>query len=291
MNNVMITGFGKLGSHLMYSLKKTGLYKNIFIKKSSKDKLNTAQLKESAIVFICSEDEKIAYAVDEIISSNLNLKNKFFHHTSGALKADILGLLKKKGAYIGSFHPVQTFELVAKKYSDRFKNIYIALEGDRKAVLQGEKIAHALGAVPFKIKSEDKILHHICCVEASNYLVSHFKLINDISRKISPKNANKKILKIGFNNPSFFDIYKPLILQTLQNVSEKGIKDSLTGPIERNDLKTVKLHLAAIKENIPGILLHYIVMGIQTAELALEKGSVNANDAVKMKNLLKSYLK
>lgn len=290
-DNAFIFGFGKLGSHLFYALKQTGLFKNIFFKKNSHYTLSIRNLNNSSVIFICTEDEKIPFVVNEISTSTGNLKNKFIFHTSGALTADILAQLKKKGAYTGSFHPVQTFEQVVRKYDKRFKGISIALEGDKKTIYQGERIAYALGSFPFRINSKDKILHHICCVESSNYLVSHFKIINDISGKISTKNTGKKILKNGFNNRSFFDIYKPLIMQTLQNVSKKGIINSLTGPIERNDLKTVNLHIKSIKENIPEILLQYAVMGIKTAELALEKGSITGKEAVKMKELFKSCIK
>jgi predicted short-subunit dehydrogenase-like oxidoreductase (DUF2520 family) len=291
MNNAFIIGFGKLGSHLFYALKQTGLYKYIYTKNSNREEINNSNLKASNVIFICTEDERIPFAVNEIADSHINLHNKLVFHTSGALKADILHLLKKKGAQIGSFHPVQTFEQVVKRYDKRFEGISIALEGDRNAVLRGGKIALALGSVPFRIRSKDKILHHICCVESSNYLVSHFKLINDISGKISAKSTNKKILKNGFNKRSFFDIYKPLILQTLLNVSKKGIRNSLTGPIERNDLKTINLHLKAIKESIPEIMQQYVIMAIETVKLAVEKGSLNNKEAAVIRKLLKSYIK
>jgi predicted short-subunit dehydrogenase-like oxidoreductase (DUF2520 family) len=291
MHSAYIIGFGKLGSHLYYALKQSGNFNNVYIKKSRKDILNVSELKESKIIFICTEDKNVLGAVKTILFSDVNLSGKVVYHTSGALKAGILKQLKRKGADIASFHPVQTFEEKAKKYNNRFKNISIALEGEDKAVNAGEKIALKISSYPFRISSRNKVLHHICCVEASNYIVSHFKLINNISAKISIKGTDKKILKNGFINRSFFDIYKPLILQTLQNISKKGITESLTGPIERNDIKTVELHLKTLKKQLVQVLPHYIIMGIETVNAAFEKRSLNEKEADKLLLLLKSYKK
>ena len=61
------------------------------------------------------------------------------------------------------------------------------------------------------------------------------------------KTLRKGILKNGFNNTNFFDIYRPLIEQTLTNIGRSGAVKALTGPIERNDIDTLLLHLKALK--------------------------------------------
>jgi predicted short-subunit dehydrogenase-like oxidoreductase (DUF2520 family) len=238
-------------------------------------------LHQSEVIFICTEDSRIKDAVNEILKSKINLKKKYIYHLSGALSSDVLSSLFKQGAYTGSFHPVQTFNNKAKAYSGTFENIYIALEGNRNTVTLGKRFSSALKAKSIVISGENKVLHHISCVTASNYLTTHLNSVEEIS---------KKIFKNGFNKTSFFNIYKPLIMQTLRNFIKKGAVNSLTGPIERNDIKTIKLHLKALSEKLPGFAVPYSYMGIETVKLALKKKSITKNEASNMIKLFTAYL-
>ena len=42
---------------------------------------------------------------------------------------------------------------------------------------------------------------------------------------------------------------EPLIKGNIENIFNKGCKEALTGPVERNDIKTVKKHLEALNDN------------------------------------------
>lgn len=281
MKSAHLIGFGKAGSHLYYALKRSRIFSNIYLKKNETSKLSSKQLQQSNAVFICTEDSLISEAVKDIISANVNLKKKHIFHLSGALSSDVLHKLSEQGAYTGSFHPVQTFNKKAFSYSGTFENICIALEGSRNAVFFGKRISKALKSKSIVISKENKGLHHIACVTASNYLTVHFSMVEEIS---------KKIFKNGFNKTSFFDIYKPLIMQTMRNIEEKGVIFSLTGPIERNDIKTIKLHLKALSEKLPGLTAGYSFMGIETALLALKKKSLTKREAMNMIKLFTDYL-
>ncbi|HCA42853.1 MAG TPA: DUF2520 domain-containing protein, partial [Bacteroidetes bacterium] len=72
-----------------------------------------------------------------------------------------------------------------------------------------------------KINPKDKTLYHIASVIASNFLVTQFHLIQKVIKKIGLKQLNS------------FDIFEQIILTTLGNIKNKGIKDSLTGPVKR----------------------------------------------------------
>jgi predicted short-subunit dehydrogenase-like oxidoreductase (DUF2520 family) len=279
--NISIIGFGKLGSHLYYSLKKTGKVNLNYATKRSK--LNPAKLNASNIIFICVQDYKIPAVVKKLSSKSFELRKKCVFHTSGSLSSDELIALRKKGAYTGSFHPVQTFEEKAKKHAGRFENIYIAIEGDSKSVQAGIKIAKLLKAKPFIISKDDKIFHHIRSVFASGYLASHVYQTEKILHKKIPKNGFKKL--------SFFNIYKPLALQTLKNISQKGAVKSLTGPVERNDFDTIIKHLKALKQYYPDVLQLYAIMGIQSVKLALKRRSIKPNDASRLLRTFNKYLK
>ena len=82
----------------------------------------------------------------------------------------------------------------------------------------------------------------------------------------------------------------PLALQTLKNVAASGPVAALTGPIERNDLSTIKAHLDALKNSDKDLLTYYILMGIETVKLAFKKKSIRKTDADKIYKLFSKYI-
>ncbi len=285
MENILIIGYGKLGSHLYYAFKNAGKRYDISVFKSIKttaSKFNKL-VEKSNLIFICVQDSKIPEAVSLIYRTSVNLKGKYIFHTSGALTSDKLTSLKEKGASTASFHPVQTFERKALKHSKRFNDIYIALEGTKTAVIKAALLSRIFKAIPFVIKKENKVYHHICCVMASNYLTVLYSKIEET--------GSKKIQINGFNKLKFFDIYMPLALQTLENISSAGPKAALTGPIERNDISILESHLKALSTAGKDILFYYVMMGIETVKLALKKKSINNQQADKIYKLFSKYIK
>ena len=290
MDKVCIIGLGKLGSHLYYSINRTKKFRVNYTVKNSRAKIIPPKMNECGIIFICTGDSGIIKAVKELSTKKFNLKDKIIFHTSGALSSDVLSPLKKKGAYTGSFHPVQTFEARVTGHNKKLNGIYTVLEGDDKATAKAKEIVKSLRSKAVVLNSENKVLHHINSVFASNYLIAYFSIIEKISHDLSITYRDKKILKNGFNKSSFFNIYKPLIEQTIRNIKAKGTVKSLTGPVERNDLDTIKLHLKTLKKRIPALLPYYSLMGIETVNIALKKKSITNKEARIMKNELKKHL-
>ncbi len=280
MDKIAIIGFGKLGSHLYYALKKhaaiTGVIKN------SRSRYDKNIIKKADVIFICTQDSKISSAVKILCSPLLSMKGKYVFHTSGSLHSGELGSLKAIGAHTGSFHPVQTFEQRALKNEERLKEIFIAIEGTKRSEAKAEQIAKQLGAKPFVVTKSNKVYHHLCCVMASNFLST---LIRQIE-----KTGKGKIRINGFKNPSFINIYMPLALQSMKNASIKGAAKSLSGPIERNDIEVISKHLEVLKKGPEDVFSFYLLMGIETVKLALEKKSIKPKEAKIILNLFSKYI-
>jgi predicted short-subunit dehydrogenase-like oxidoreductase (DUF2520 family) len=251
---ISVLGLGKTGTHLYYALKKAGY--------------NTAKaLTNSDVIFITTQDSKIKDAVQNILNEKITLINKTVFHTSGSLTSDELKQLKKAGAFTGSFHPVQTFDKKTNKYSGRFERIYIAFEGDTKAKRIAMAICKKLSAKFITISKKDKLFHHVCCVMISNLAVS----LVESSVRIS--------------GTSDYEIYRPLLEQTIENINTNGIIHSLTGPVERGDTETVAAHLNKLKGNNRDIYKH---LSINAVNIALNKKSINKSQS---KLLLKTLNK
>lgn len=276
LKNFLIIGYGKTGSHLYNAIRNSsGSSRVSAIKNTGSGNIKNA-VSRADIIFICTQDDKIGKAVKMISDTGAKLNGKIISHTSGALNSDELVLLKKKGADTASFHPVQTFMQKAKKKDRLFENIYIAVEGNKASRKELFNIAKKIKSTPFEIKKELKILHHLCCVISSNYLVTNLSFLRGIYTQ-----------KFGFKKDNFFSIYMPLIEQTLRNVKEKGTEYSLTGPVARKDLKTIAKHIEALNNfRLYEITEYYKFMALKTTRIAELKGALNKKDLQKLNKIL-----
>lgn len=283
MIDLLIIGYGKLGSHLHHALKLSPEIDIIGIIKKAAQKDFTKLVNQANVIFICVQDKKIKSVVKKLMTKSVSINNNIIYHTSGSLSSAELIPLKKRGAYVGSFHPVQTFEAKTRTNKDRFRDIYIAIEGDTKAKNTGAKLAKYLDSKSFNLTKKDKVYHHICCVIISNFL-------STIARQIE-KLGSKKIRINGFNKLSFFNIYTPLAAATLTNIAKGGAVRSLSGPVERNDIDTITSHLNALREYKGDLFPIYLMLGIETVKLGLEKKSINLPQAKKTMNIFAKHIK
>ena len=73
---------------------------------------------------------------------------------------------------------------------------------------------------------------------------------------------------------------------TVSNLEAVGLPDALTGPIARGDLGTVKRHLRAL-ETMPGDMARlYRQLARKTIDIAIAKGTLEAEDAQTLLDLL-----
>lgn len=213
-------------------------------------------VRRSELIFICVPDSQIEKVVEQLGPSDV--KNKYIFHTSGALSSRLLAPLAEAGARVGSFHPIQTF---ASEVPDKdiFKGIFIGLEGQPEAIEMGVELARALKSQVILLAPEDKPAYHLACSISSNFLVVLLSEIKDIMRTI------------GLDERATLDVLTPLLNKTLHNVKKLGIEESLTGPVVRGDVETVKKHLE-ITSGFPGLDRVYRAMALEALKIAEKRG-------------------
>jgi len=249
MMDISIIGGGRLGTNLGFALTKRGfLIKAISCKSlsSAKESVNfvgqgipLANNVECAslgnLIFICVPDREIEKVSKELSSSELTWKGRYVFHCSGLLTSDALSSLKEKNAYVASFHPIQSFSQ-KKPIEDKFKGIYLGLEGDKEALDLAKKIVEKLEAKYLIISKENKALYHTACTVASNFFV----VLLDI--------ATELLKEAGISQELAFNSLFPLVKGTMENIEKYGIKKALTGPLVRGDLDTIHAHIKALKD-------------------------------------------
>lgn len=212
----------------------------------------------SDVVIIAVPDADIQDVVKKISSVVGSMKGKTVFHTSGALTSDELSVLKRKGASIGSFHPLQTFSDSKRRTS--MVNIWCAVEGDAAAIKISGTLARKLGSSIFEITKKQKGLYHASAVFASNYLVTLLSVVEEMA------------VTIHIPKKDIWKIYSPLILQTVQNVLNSSPRAALTGPIVRGDIITVMNHIKALsKPPLNHLVTLYSALGIETTRLVKKK--------------------
>jgi len=179
------------------------------------------------IILITTPDSVIQSVAEQLAKIDFDWSDKHVIHCSGSHPASILDSLAQTGAATASMHPIQTFK--RGDDSDRLKNIYISLQGEKSLVHRLEDIVKELNSTPLILDENQKKAVHISAVFASNYLVALLNTSDTILKDHG--------VKEGVN------ILEPLIRQTLKNILERGAVNSLTGPISRGDSSTVQGHL------------------------------------------------
>jgi predicted short-subunit dehydrogenase-like oxidoreductase (DUF2520 family) len=266
---ITLIGTGRLAHSLAYHLTKNG-FKIISVtgrsSKSASDFAGKYKLKsfssstaefpeESNIILLAVPDNKISAAAEKIAAENKNLKGKLFIHFSGTESTEILASLRKKKALTASFHIMQTFpsnKIVS------IKNCYAAVEtSDEKLLLSLFNFAKQLNLIPFRINKADKVLYHITGVFTANMLASHFY------------NAVKTFKHLNIESPQYFEIFNSIISETIKNIKTGGFKDSLSGPVVRNDIDTIRKHVELLKKKKEKLLLiNYLAESLTLIEIA-----------------------
>jgi predicted short-subunit dehydrogenase-like oxidoreductase (DUF2520 family) len=223
------------------------------------------------LVFITTPDDSIGP-----VASQINWhRGQSVVHCSGALSVEVLEPVKRCGAQAGGFHPLQTFANV----EHAIKNLpgtTFTIEGEGELLNILRELATALEGHWVRLDAKDKVLYHASAVIACNYLITLVKLATDLWQVL------------GISVPEAIQALLPLLRGTINNLDSVGLPDSLTGPIARGDVGTIRKHLAALEKNAVPLLTPYRELGLETIPIALAKGKIDKRRAEELRSLLKS---
>ena len=186
----------------------------------------------SDIIWLCVSDDAIAPTASAL-AKRADWKGKIALHSSGARSSKELEPLGRRGAVVGSLHPMQTFVRASRA---TLAGVSFAVEGDPTAVRAGRRIARDLGGSVFTIRSEAKVLYHAIGSFCSPMIVSTLATAERIARAAAiPPAAARRIMH-------------PILRQTIANYLAKGPAAAFSGPINRADINTIRKHLEALHE-------------------------------------------
>jgi predicted short-subunit dehydrogenase-like oxidoreductase (DUF2520 family) len=242
--SVTIVGPGRLGTALARSLRNAGIRvaEVVYRKSPAAAKRLAKSMNARAVAFdeaefsgtviwVCVGDAEIEATARQVAKRRL-WKGTVVFHSSGALSADDLAPLRKRGAKVASVHPMMTF---VRSSEPSMKGVAFALEGDIAAVKVARDLVKRLGGESFSIAKKDKPLYHALGAFVSPLIVAQMATAERIGREL------------GLNPQRTRKIIAPILQQTIRNYLSHGPAAAFSGPIVRGDSATVRKNLAALK--------------------------------------------
>lgn len=244
---INIIGAGNLGKTLGYLLLKqqglriggvcnrsqTSTLDAIRFMGGGNDYARIVELPEADITFITVPDDLIAEVCETLSKSPFLKKGSIVLHCSGALTSDTLIFVKNKGCYTASVHPMTSF--AKPEFSiEQYAGTWCAIEGSEEAKPILNAFFKAIGSNTYDIGKNSKPLYHAAGVMASNYLLTLFK------------QALLCMKAAGVEQETALPAIMHIMRETLANLEKsQSPEHSLTGPLRRGDIHTIKKHMDA----------------------------------------------
>jgi predicted short-subunit dehydrogenase-like oxidoreductase (DUF2520 family) len=293
LSKVSIVGTGAVGSTLGLLFFQKGYTIASLVNRTPKPALALAKevhckKVSTSVAGIAPETEVLIFAVlDDALSDvvkqtakQARLRKPLVLHTSGVHTLDVLRPLENKGARIGSLHPIQSFPSArtVREFMKNLDSIHFGIEGKGKALGEVQHLVRVLGGNSVCVPNGMKPLYHALCVFSSNYIVT---VLNAVSETARP---------LGFDH-IWKEMVLPLLTTTVENAMKTSPQLALTGPVARNDLQTVALHLEALGKFAPQLLPLYTVLGIETARIARQSGRLTPEGFKEFVALMRKHIK
>ena len=194
-------------------------------------------------------------------------------HCSGAASLDVLEGAVRQGAIAGAFHPIQPFSSVENGVNN-IPGTTFGIEGNPEMRSFLKDVAIAIGGVPIFLRSEDKPLYHLTAVMMGNLLT----VLAGVAAGLWEN--------FGMTRADGLKALVPMMRHGADNLESSGLPAALAGPYPRGDIGTVRKHLAALRTQAPQVLPLYRELALAAIPLAVEKGTLQAERADEIRELL-----
>jgi predicted short-subunit dehydrogenase-like oxidoreductase (DUF2520 family) len=233
---------------------------------------------KEGIFLLTVPDEQIIISARKLAeNTRINFSRSIFIHFSGALSLDVLQPLKDKNGNIASMHIMQSFH---SRKAIPLKNLFCAVESDNDTVKESVfQFAKSLKLNPETINSEDKSLYHLAGVFASNFLFSDLYFAKLLLEKVFPGQGH------------IMDIIGRLVSTSVSNAINYDIPTSVTGPLIRGDLTTVKKHIEALNGQSSNTLLikAYIINSLNILDMVEKNNGALTREQKSIKDYLRQF--
>ncbi len=224
-------------------------------------------VKDSDVLFLTVTDGMIETVWNQI--KDIDIREKIICHTSGALSSEVFSDISKHGSFGFSIHPLFAVSDKYQSYKE-LSGSYFTIEGSKEKIEDMKSLFENFGNTVCIISKEDKVKYHGAAAIASNLVVGLIGL------------SEQLLVECGFDKESAHNALSPIIKGNVSHIIDDGCEMALTGPVERNDIETVKKHLAVLEGNS-----HTVYRTVSREVLNIAKMKNKDRDYSKMEDVLK----
>ena len=210
-------------------------------------------VKKSDVLFITTPDDAIASVWEQLKKETIY--GKIICHFSGSLSSELFSGREELGVSACSIHPMYAFSNKFTSYQ-QLNSVLFTMEGDKKALEQMSSLFHITGNEVCIISPDKKVTYHAAASMVSNMMIGLYE------------QSIRLLEDCGFEREAARTLVKPLVSGNVQSFLEKSPEEALTGPIERNDLETVRKHLSVLSGRQREL---YVNLGWILTDLAKKK--------------------
>lgn len=286
--SVAIIGAGRVGTAMAVMLARAGYRISGVASRNREDAEQCARLTDAdmvstnavdvsvsaKLVLLTVPDDQIAHLCQSIAANNGFRRGQYVVHTSGALGSNVLAPAAKRGCYVASMHPFQTFA-TSEQAMEHLPGSYFGLEGSKEALTLLEKLVpEAFGGKVILLDEKTKPVYHAAACIASGFVV------------VLTQSAAELLVQLGREKDEAVKMLVPLLRGTVDNIDLLGLPKALTGPIERGDVNTIREHLQAVEAKRPRVASLYRELGLKALDIAVEKGGLPRDKVLEIRALL-----
>jgi predicted short-subunit dehydrogenase-like oxidoreductase (DUF2520 family) len=224
------------------------------------------------LLVLAVPDDALANLVAGLASAGVVRRGTLVAHTSGSHGIDVLAPLTRIGALPLALHPVMTFS-GNEVDLQRLDGACFGVTTVDPLRPVAEALVIEMGSEPVWIAEDLRTTYHAALAFGANNLVTLVAQAADL------------LTRAGVETPQ--RMLGPLLGAALDNALRSGDR-ALTGPVARGDAGTVAAHLEAIGSRAPEAVKAYVEMSRLTAVRALAAGTLSAEAAATLLDVLSS---
>ena len=224
--------------------------------------------RESSVIVLTVPDGELRGVYAQLSSEDIG--GRLLCHCSGAMSAgEVFTDIEKRGAHGCSVHPLFP---VSDRYCSykQLGRAYFCLEGSSDGTGFWSDTLTALGIHTRIIDTDVKARYHAACTVMSNLVCA----LADESLSL--------MLSCGFEKDEALAALRPLAVSNIDRIFSTDPVTALTGPVERNDVETVRKHLDCLTDSSDRDI--YTAASLRLTEMAQQSRS--EQDYTEMKRLL-----
>ena len=237
-----------------------------FTKSKSYDNIELL-VKDSDVLFLTVSDGQIENVWEQL--KICHISHKIVCHCSGALSSEVFSNIAEFGSFGYSIHPLFAVSNKYQSYKE-LSNSYFTIEGSPEKIGEIKALFESFGNNVCVVSKEDKVKYHSAAAIASNLVAGLIGISEGLLKEC------------GFDEESAHKALAPIIQGNIKHIIDDGVTQALTGPVERNDVGTVKKHLAVLEKNDKEA---YITVSRRLVEIAKTKN--RDRDYSEMEEILK----